>query len=273
MDNTCKTKFPIILVHGVGFRDLKLPVYWGRIPKTLQGHGADIYYGLQDSWASVSTNAEVLKERISQILFETGAEKVNLIGHSKGGLEIRMAASSLGMGDKIASITTIATPHHGSKTIDTLLKAPKNIFNIAAFAVDNWIRIIGDKNPDFITVCREFSTEHMRQFNIENPDCPGVFYQSYACIMSLPISDINLTTANIIIKLIEGENDGLVTVGSAVWGINNNVLKSSNCRGISHIDAIDVRRMPFNKKCRTGYVSDIVDIYVDIAEGLKEKGF
>ncbi|MGE4484955.1 MAG: esterase/lipase family protein [Oscillospiraceae bacterium] len=273
MDNKCKTKYPIVLVHGVGFRDLKWPVYWGRIPKALQEHGANIYYGFQDSWASMSTNSHVLKERISQILLETEAEKVNLIGHSKGGLEIRMVASSLGMGDKIASITTIATPHNGSKTIDRLLKAPKNIFNIAAFAVDNWIKLVGDKKPDFLTVCREFSTEHMRQFNYENPDCPGVFYQSYACLLSHPFSDINLTTANIVIKLIEGENDGLVTVSSAAWGKTNKVLRSANWRGISHIDAIDVRRLPFNKKSRPGYVSDIVDIYEDIAGGLKERGF
>ena len=31
-DYSCQTKYPIVLIHGAGFRDLKWPVYWGRIP-------------------------------------------------------------------------------------------------------------------------------------------------------------------------------------------------------------------------------------------------
>ena len=97
-DDSCKTKYPIVLIHGAGFRDLKWPVYWGRIPKALERRGAKIYYGLQDCWASTETNAREIVRRIDEILAETGADKVNLIAHSKGGLEARMAASSLGAG-------------------------------------------------------------------------------------------------------------------------------------------------------------------------------
>ena len=97
----CKTAYPIILVHGAGFRDLRIPVYWGRIPRVLKEHGADVFFGEQDSWGSVETNAHALCERIDAVLAKTGAKKVNLIAHSKGGVEARMAASSLGYGAKI----------------------------------------------------------------------------------------------------------------------------------------------------------------------------
>lgn len=56
----CKTKYPILLLHGAGFRDLKMPLYWGRIPRALKAHGASVYYGEQDCWASVETNARSL---------------------------------------------------------------------------------------------------------------------------------------------------------------------------------------------------------------------
>ena len=174
MEHSCATRYPLVLIHGAGFRDLKWPVYWGRIPRALEQRGAQIRYGLQDCWASTETNAREIVRRIDEILRETGAEKVNLIAHSKGGLEARMAASSLGAGDRIASITTMATPHHGSKTIDRLVGAPKLLFNMAAFAVNNWIRVVGDKKPDFLAVCRGFTTEHMAAFNWANPDVPGV---------------------------------------------------------------------------------------------------
>ena len=54
MDNSSmKTKYPILLLHGVGFRDLKWPLYWGRIPNALSGAGAVLFYGNQDCWARV----------------------------------------------------------------------------------------------------------------------------------------------------------------------------------------------------------------------------
>ena len=81
----------------------------------------------------METNARTIVSRIDAILSETGAPKVNLIAHSKGGLEARMAASSLGYGTRIASITTVATPHRGSKTVDRLMKLPRSLFSLAAF--------------------------------------------------------------------------------------------------------------------------------------------
>ncbi len=271
-DNLCKTKYPIVLIHGAGFRDLKWPVYWGRIPKVLTEHGASIHYGLQDSWATVDVNAKMIATRIDEILLQTGSEKVNIIAHSKGGLEARMVASSLNYGEKIASITTIATPHRGSKTLDRVMKLPKSVFNLASFAVNNWIKIVGDKKPDFLKVCEDFTTANMEKFNELNPDVPGIYYQSYACVMSHPFSDINLSSANFVINRIEGENDGLVSVESASWGENVHILKSDVLRGISHLDAIDLRRLPLIKRQTSG-VSDICDVYINIVSGLKKRGF
>ena len=270
-DNTCKTKYPIVLIHGAGFRDLKWPVYWGRIPDVLEKHGASVYYGLQDSWGSIETNASAIVSRIDAILEETGVEKVNLIAHSKGGLEARMAASSLGYGEKIASITTIATPHHGSKAVDRLMILPGSLFSLAAFAVNNWIRLVGDHRPDFLKVCKDFTTAAMERFNRENPDVPNVFYQSIACVMSRPFSDIHLSTANFILNRIEGPNDGLVSVASASWGENVRILRSGVFRGISHLDAIDLRRTPFTKNA-AAEIRDICDVYAEIVRDLKQHG-
>ena len=271
MEPSCATRYPLVLIHGAGFRDLKWPVYWGRIPKELEKRGAVIRYGLQDCWASTETNAAEIVRRIDAILLETGAEKVNLIAHSKGGLEARMAASSLGAGTKIASITTVATPHRGSKTVDLLFKMPGGLFNLAAFAVNNWIRVVGDKKPDFLAVCRGFTTRAMAEFNAKNPDVPGIYYQSYACVMGHPFSDLNLSTANFVVKRLEGENDGLVTVDSASWGENCHVLRARGFRGISHLDAIDLRRAPLSRGKGPG-VGDICEVYVQIAEDLKQRG-
>ena len=50
----CNTKYPILLVHGVFFRDNKYFNYWGRIPKTLEMRGAKIYYGEHQSALAIA---------------------------------------------------------------------------------------------------------------------------------------------------------------------------------------------------------------------------
>ncbi|MBQ9605483.1 MAG: triacylglycerol lipase, partial [Firmicutes bacterium] len=64
MSNLCKTKYPILMVHGVGFRDLRYFNYWGRIPNELEANGAKVFYGNQEGWATTPYNAEILKDSI-----------------------------------------------------------------------------------------------------------------------------------------------------------------------------------------------------------------
>ena len=92
----CDTNYPLLLVHGVFFRDMRLLNYWGRIPAELIRNGAVIFYGEQQSAASVADSAEELRKRILHITEDLGYGKVNVIAHSKGGLDMRYAVSRLG---------------------------------------------------------------------------------------------------------------------------------------------------------------------------------
>ena len=56
--NVCMTKYPIVFVHGVFFRDAERFNYWGRIPNELKKNGAVIYYGNQQSALGVVDSAK-----------------------------------------------------------------------------------------------------------------------------------------------------------------------------------------------------------------------
>ena len=266
----CETKYPILLVHGTGFRDRKYLNYWGRIPKALEEHGAKIYYGHQDCWGSIETNGATLKRNLEEILIKTQCGKVNIIAHSKGGLDTRYLISSLGMEQCVASLTTMATPHHGSKTIDLLCKLPKWVFWAAAGVTNLFFCILGDENPDFYTASHQFSTEYMKIFNRENPDAPAVYYQSYTAVMASSLSDLFMLLPNLFVRLVEGENDGLVTPTSAAWTNFRGVLRGSTRRGISHADEVDIRRMNFTQK--KDDASDIRCFYINLVAELKAMG-
>ena len=264
-DLECATKYPIVLIHGVGFRQRKFLSYWGRIPKQLKSRGAQIFYTCHDAWGTLEGNGEIIRENIMDILRDTGADKVNIIAHSNGGLESRYVIHSLGMAPYVASLTTVCTCHHGSKTIDRLLKLPKSLFRVAAFFVNGFFRILGDKKPDFNRVCKQFSTAFCKDFNEKNSDADTVVYRSYAAKMKSGRSDFLLMVPYWVVKKYDGDNDGLVSVVSAQWGHFMGVLEGQRRRGVSHSDAVDLRR----HTCKS---FDICSAYVALVKDLKEAG-
>lgn len=272
MDHNTALRYPVLLVHGMGFRDNKVFNYWGRIPSALEEMGCRVFYGCQDSNATIETNAMQLKCRMEEILRQTGAEKLNIIAHSKGGLDSRYAITHLEMGAYVASLTTVSTPHHGSKTVDWLLKAPDWLVRRAGSVTDLAFRIAGDYRPDSYRVFHCLTTKEAEKFNRDTPDVPGVYYQSYAFVMKHPGSDFFQWLTNFAVGCIEGENDGLLTPDAVRWGHFRGIYRGAGRRGISHLDEIDFRRRPFSKRTGEG-VSDILDVYRQIIRDLKEMDF
>ncbi|MBQ7980101.1 MAG: triacylglycerol lipase, partial [Oscillospiraceae bacterium] len=160
----CKTKYPILLVHGLGFRDWRYFNYWGRIPRELIRNGATIFYGHQEACATVVTNAEHIRKKVLEIIEETGCEKVNIIAHSKGGLDSRYAIAKCGIEDYVATLTTVGTPHHGSQVTDLANKLPDGLYRKVADFMDKRYRKFGDENPDFYTACHQFNSGYAEEF-------------------------------------------------------------------------------------------------------------
>jgi len=266
LSDSCKTKYPILLVHGTGFRDRKHINYWGRIPKYLQKHGAEIFYGRQDSWGNIKNNAAMIRQSIKEYLNNSQSEKINIIAHSKGGLEARYLISTMNMSRFVASLTTISTPHHGSMAMERFYDIPKFLYKTAAFFVNLYSRICGDKKPDFYRGSRQMSIRECRVFNRQNPDYPGIFYQSYSAKMRNSLSDLLYLFFYPIIKSLEGDNDGLVSVDSAKWGKYKGCIYNEKWRGISHSDSVDAWRCNL-----AGF--DIREVYKRIVNELKTAGF
>lgn len=261
----CATKYPILLVHGMGFRDWKYFNYWGRIPKELIKNGAKIYYGHQEACATIDTNSQLIKNKILEIKAETGCEKVNIIAHSKGGLDSRYAITKLGMADSVASLTTVGTPHRGSQVAEEANAIPDSIYRKVSDFMDKRFKSFGDNTPDFYTLAHQLSCGFAEKFNAEVPDSDKVYYQSYASVMKYPFSFNLLGFTNLLLHKY-GANDGLVTVESAKWGNFRGTFETKHIRGISHGDTIDLKREDYK-----GF--DPREEYVKIVSELKEMGY
>lgn len=264
----CKLKYPILLVHGVFFRDSRVLNYWGRIPAELEKNGAVIYYGNQQSAASVEESAAELAAKIKSIVEETGCEKLNIIAHSKGGLDSRYAISVLGCDKYVASLTTINTPHRGCLFAEYILNnASEKLKAAVEKTYNDAFRKLGDDSPDFMAAVTDLTNSRCAELNERMPDMPGVYYQSVCSKAKKAKSGrFPLNFSYPLVKKYDGDNDGLVSMDSAQWGERFIPLIPKGNRGITHADMIDLNREDY-----AGF--DVREFYVQLVSELREMGF
>lgn len=130
------TQYPVVLIHGLLGYSGELHSwarYWGDLPTFLRDHGAVVYE------ASLP-QAHGIEDRGEQLAYQLdlwGHEKYHLIGHSQGGLDARYVLEIYP--DMVASLTTIGTPHRGSKVADAI----SNLMNRSG-AARFFLGILGD---------------------------------------------------------------------------------------------------------------------------------
>lgn len=166
--------------------------------------------------------AAELADALDTLLAETGAAKAHLWGHSQAGLDLRVLLSPGGLDDgaRVASVTTAATPHRGLR-------------NAVPVAPDTPGM---DVTEAYIT----------GGFASANPDAAGVPFFSWAAatcgaldsaclsahdgeVVPAPLASGYLDPRALYAEDGEGgDNDGVVPVSSARWGIFLGVLDADH---------------------------------------------
>jgi len=125
-----------------------------------------------------------------------------------GGLDARFMISKLGMADRVLSLTTIGTPHHGSPIADIFIAGTEPVLS----------HVLEHLGID-IKGASDLTTGAARRFNNDVADAPGVRYSSIAGrfepprLFNEPLGLLGFT--HDIIMQTEGPGDGLVSVQSA----------------------------------------------------------
>ncbi|TMA53315.1 MAG: triacylglycerol lipase [Deltaproteobacteria bacterium] len=167
----------MVLAHGAAGFDSLFGIldYWFGIPEDLAAGGAKVYVTEVSQFNTPEVRGEQLIAQLEQIRAITGKAKVNLIGHSQGGLDVRYVAAV--RPDLVASVTTIGAPHQGTQVADYL---DANFLNggftqdvIANFAntLGTVIGLLsGSSNPqDAIAGIRSLTSAQVAEFNASYP--------------------------------------------------------------------------------------------------------
>jgi triacylglycerol lipase len=291
-------KHPIVLAHGF---DASTTNRWSfyRVEDALRADGNVVYAAHVSPYKSVPERAKELASEVDHAIAlcrqhaGCDASKVHIIAHSMGGLDSRYLISKLGYGDRVASLTTISTPHRGSRIADVLLKVIPDDFDGAVNAMASlWARSFTSaelaKGSDVEGALRSISESYTQgTFNAEVQDDPRVTYLSYAGVSSVlgipnpkdsaacegklstrwhtrDVMDASLVAAAGFVAhgtALE-PNDGMVMVEHAKWG------KFMGCIPADHLDEVG---QPHHDRPSLFGGFDHVDFYRRLASSLDDE--
>ncbi|GAB3526641.1 lipase family alpha/beta hydrolase [Photobacterium alginatilyticum] len=252
-----ETKYPIVLVHGLfGFDTLAGIDYFYGIPQALGKSGANVYVAQISATNSTELRGEQLLTQVQDVLAVTGAEKVNLIGHSHGGPTARYVASVAP--ELVASVTSIGGVNKGSRVADIVRgtvpegSLPEGVAVKLAKGLVTLINLLSggsDLPQDPLASLAALTTEGSLKFNQKYPegvptsDCGegdyiadnGVYYYSWTGTRNFT-NALDPTDAAIVILglAFDDPNDGLVGQCSTHLG---KVIR--NDYKMNHLDEIN----------------------------------
>ncbi|RYG85718.1 alpha/beta fold hydrolase, partial [bacterium] len=243
----------------------------------------------------VETRTAELAKQIDRILAETHAEKVNLVAYSMGTLDARYLVSTLHYEDRVASVTSLSGVAGGTPVADTAAWALRTLPASWQTYVDGFVGLFGVRtnpllaNPEVLKLAEAMSVEGARAFAAENPDAPGVHYQSYAGLTTIfgyaldahetacggvilgdnKVPDVmnwQIRTGQVLLapSLVGTPSDGIVAVESQKHG------EFRGCVPTDHWGIIGSTRAP-GPDTRTGF--DLVRFYRNLAFDLAKRGY
>lgn len=230
-------RHPIVLAHGImGFEEIGIgerrTAYFRGVTARLEALGAVVYRPTVPPAGSIERRATELAAFIRAL----DARKVNVIAHSMGGLDARYAISRLGLDNRIASLTTIGTPHHGTPLADAFcgLVGEQQLLRRALAACGY--------PADGIF---EVTAAHLERFNRETKNAAAVAYYSVMSGFSgKPTKFFKpLLPCYYYIQTRRGPNDGIVPVASQEWGIVMDRIEADHFAEMGWTNTFDAPRL------------------------------
>ncbi|MDI2590488.1 triacylglycerol lipase [Pseudomonas sp. N3-W] len=292
MQRNATTQYPILLVHGLfGFDRIGKFELFHDVKQALRSAGARVFIPHLSATHCNETRGEQLLAQIERVLEGTGADQVNLIGHSQGALAARYAAAT--EPQMVASVTSVSGPNHGSELADFLRKAltpgrlPEQVAGKIATLFADFISLLSGNTrlpQHAIAALNALTTEGVGAFNDKYPQglpknwggkgseqVNGVRYYSWSGILTQNILDQGLEAFDPLHGFCRafseyftteaGQNDGMVGRYSSHLG---KVIRSDY--PMDHLSSI--RRT--NGLGRKGI--DSTTLYVQHAERLRNAG-
>ncbi|MGJ4788997.1 lipase [Leptospira koniambonensis] len=180
--------YPIVLTHGIfGWgKSTGIVDYWGGNAAYLQSQGATVLTPTVTATNSSAARAAQLKTAIQTAMAANNyTGKVHILGHSQGGLDARYLVSNLSFASKVATLTTINTPHRGSPVASVIEAViPNWALPYVGTVVNALVGVVyGQSSQNAVAALKLLTVSGAVTFNASVPNASGVKYFSYGSYM------------------------------------------------------------------------------------------
>lgn len=284
-----KTKYPLVFAHGMGGwiragTDELGVDYWYQILPDLARNGANAWATRVSPFNSSEVRGEQLLQQVDEILAITGANKVNLLGHSHGGHSIAYVSNIAPA--KVASATAISSPLKGSPVADLILSAQGTPLEQPLVSLINFgfqaIVWAQQQDPNSlphdalaagISLSQAGSKTFAQKYTLGMPESAcgegaaidnGIYFYSFSGNSTLTniLDPDSVLAATGLLMQAPNDNDGLVSRCSAKYG--KTIRDNYNWNHLDVINQFFALRSVFSP--------DPVDIYRQHANRLKLQG-
>ena len=149
------TKLPVLLIHGY----MEDAIVWNKWIDLLKKDGISAYpitfKQSDDKCGSAADHAKELSNIIGQIKKETGQNKVNIVGHSKGGLDARVYLAN--NTQDVANLIMIGTPNAGSPLAQTSEICTPAVYDLRPGAAATQVKM--NPNTKYYTIAGDWNPE------------------------------------------------------------------------------------------------------------------
>lgn len=140
---------PVLLIHGY----VEDAAIWKKWEDLLKKDGIQFFTitfkDSDDKCGSAEQHAKELEKRVQDVKQQSGAQKINIVGHSKGGLDARVFLDITDTKD-VANLIMIGTPNAGSPAAETNDACAPAIFDLRPGA--NATRAEMNPNTKYYTI-------------------------------------------------------------------------------------------------------------------------
>ena len=149
------TKLPVLLIHGY----MEDAIVWNKWIDLLKKDGISAYpitfKQSDDKCGSAADHAKELSNIIGQIKKETGQNKVNIVGHSKGGLDARVYLAN--NTQDVANLIMIGTPNAGSPLAQTSEICTPAVYDLRPGSAATEVKM--NPNTKYYTIAGDWNPE------------------------------------------------------------------------------------------------------------------
>lgn len=229
------TRYPLVLMHGFGALAGLTGGVFQREALHLRARGVAAFAPAVAPYGTLDERADEWDAHLARVVAETGAERVNLLAFSSGGLDARLLARRPAWAGRIASLVTLSTPHRGNPLAGWALGRPDRLTQVVLAAMRvagaaTWptpphiAEALAGLAPD--AVAARFPPDEI----VDGAWCAS--YDARAGIGTRAPMHPALQVPHRVLHRLAGDNDGIVPTASMAWAEPLGTVEADHARQV-----------------------------------------